>query len=41
MVLHTKHFLKDASNMTPEFVEEIRALADGDTLCLNGENYNP
>ena len=40
MVFHIRDFLKDESNATPAFVEAIDALSDGDTLCLDGGEYN-
>ena len=40
MVLHIKDFLKDESNATPAFVEAIGAMNDGDTLCLDGGEFN-
>lgn len=40
MTLYIKDFIKDDANATPAFVEAIDALADGDTLLLDGGIYH-
>ena len=40
MIFHIKDFIKDERNATPAFVEAVGAMADGDTLCLDGGAYN-